>query len=109
MATTSWLFIVFGENQSAVLDLADWIARRPCSEPRLPDSSLSKEVNFYPYTHVYGLVRGWFTSRSNHVTTSDEDPGGRGGVWTFPPPLLPCSGVRKWALPDGSMDDFGKA
>jgi hypothetical protein len=109
MAKASWLFVAFGKSQSAVLDLADWIARRPCSEPRLPDSSLSKEVNFYPYTHVYGLVRGWFTSRSNHVTTSDEDPGGRGGVWTFPPPLLPCSGVWKWALPDGSMDDFGKA
>jgi hypothetical protein len=27
MATTSWLFVIFGESQSAVLDLADWGSR----------------------------------------------------------------------------------
>ena len=74
------LFVVFGESQSAVLDLADWTARRPCSEPRFPDAFPSKVVNFYPVTRVYGLVRGWLTSLSNHVTKSDDDPGGLGHV-----------------------------
>jgi hypothetical protein len=36
--TISWLSVVFGESQSAILDLADWIACRPRSEPRFPDS-----------------------------------------------------------------------
>jgi hypothetical protein len=36
--TISWLSVVFGESQSAILDLADWIAGRPRSEPRFPDS-----------------------------------------------------------------------
>jgi hypothetical protein len=56
--TRSWLFVVFGESQSAVLDLADWIARRPCSEPRFPDTCSSKMVNFYPGTRAYDPVRG---------------------------------------------------
>ena len=59
------LFIVFGENQSAVLDLADWIAHGPCTEPYFPDSFSSKALNFYPAPRVYGLIRGWLTSLSN--------------------------------------------
>jgi hypothetical protein len=34
----------------------------------------SKEINFYPATHVYGPVRGWLTSLSNHVTKNDDEP-----------------------------------
>ena len=80
MATTSWLFIVFGENQSAVLDLADGIAHGPCSEPYFPDSFSSKALNFYPTTRVYGFIRGWLTSLSNYVTKRDDDPGHVGEV-----------------------------
>jgi Tn3 transposase DDE domain-containing protein len=77
------LFVVFGESQSAVLDLADGITRRPCAELHFPDSFPSKAVNFYPATHLYGYVREWCTSLSNHVTNSDDDPGnfGEGGGW----------------------------
>jgi hypothetical protein len=31
-------------------------------------------VNFYPSTHLYGCVRGWITSLSNHVTKNADDP-----------------------------------
>ena len=70
----NWLFVSFGESQSAVLDLADWIARRPCSERHFPDAVSSKAVNVYPITHAYGLVREEGTSLSNHVTKSDDEP-----------------------------------
>jgi hypothetical protein len=66
--------ISFGESQSAVLGLAEWIARRPCSESRFPDAYSSKMVNFYPDTRAYDLVRGGVTSRSTHVTKNDEEP-----------------------------------
>jgi hypothetical protein len=58
LATTSWLFVIFGESQLAVRDLTDWIACRPCSEPRFPDTCSSKMVNFYPDTRAYDPVRG---------------------------------------------------
>jgi hypothetical protein len=74
MATISWLFVIFGESQLAVLDLADWIVRSPHSESPFPDSFSSKVVNFYPATRMYSPVGGWFTSPSNHVTKSDDDP-----------------------------------
>jgi hypothetical protein len=75
------LFVIFGERQLAVLDLTDWLTRRPCSERRFPRAYLSKAVNFYPVTRADGLVRGGFTSLSNHVTKSDDEPGGCGHVW----------------------------
>jgi hypothetical protein len=32
-ASKTWLFVVFGESQPVVRDLAEWITRRPCSGP----------------------------------------------------------------------------
>jgi hypothetical protein len=50
--------IVFGDSQSAVLELADGITRRPCSEPCFPDLFSSKVVNFYPITLYMALSAG---------------------------------------------------
>lgn len=74
LVTISWLFVSFGESRSAALALADWSARRPCFEPRFPDTCSSKVVHFYLNTRAYELVRGGFTSHSTHVTKSDDEP-----------------------------------
>jgi hypothetical protein len=56
--TTSWLFVVFGESQSAVLDLADGIARRPCSKRRFPDSFYQKRSIFIQLLGCMALSEG---------------------------------------------------
>jgi hypothetical protein len=72
--TISWLFVAVGESQLTILDLADWTACRPRSEPRLPDSFSLNILNFYPATRVYGVVTGRLTSLPNHLTKSDDEP-----------------------------------
>jgi hypothetical protein len=62
LATTSWLFVIFGESHLAVLSLIDFIVHSPCSELPSLESISSKAVNFCPAPRAYSLVGGWVTS-----------------------------------------------
>jgi hypothetical protein len=67
LATTSWVFVTFGESHLEALYLTDDIARDPPPEIHFIHVFPSKMVNFYPPTHVYDLT-------GDRLTKSDEDP-----------------------------------
>ena len=67
---------MFGESHLAVLYLTDFMVRSTCSDLPLTGLFPSRAVNFYQTIGVYGLVKEWLTSPSNHVTKSDDEPNG---------------------------------
>ena len=67
MATTSWVFVTFGESHLEALYLTDDTARDPPPEIHFTHVFPLKMVNFYPPTPVYDLT-------GDRLTKNDEDP-----------------------------------